>query len=387
MAVFCYDSAQMFGEFGRKLTRWQEAGIITADQSARIEEFEREHKSGSFQKKLSRVAIFAILLGILSIIGANWQIIAAEIKLAIHFLINIALAAYIVSLDPATHGKRRDFCVFGLFGLFLTFIALIAQIYQLHGEMYQTLLFWVAICTPFIFYWGRSYIVAWPWLVITYAVGYWAFFEATDAEHWLTTTVLSAIYIPILLLIASKSKWLTEHRPGFSEAFQRLGLIMPAVFATFATLFFYAPQGITSTIDLVIGLILGLVSILIVFRPRSHDDAPSFHLFIYLMVSYVIYTLPFVLPEEVFSRVLSAALFILYWGYMAFLGARLHLVRLMDLGIQLVMLRLFIVFLEVFGGLMLTGIGLILTGIMILMLLKNRARLVAFGQKMVRYEI
>jgi hypothetical protein len=52
-----------------------------------------------------------------------------------------------------------------------------------------------------------------------------------------------------------------------------------------------------------------------------------------------------------------------------------------------VILRLFIVYIEVFGSMALQGVGLIISGISLLIILRYLNRIVAVGRKLVNYEI
>jgi uncharacterized membrane protein len=74
----------MFGSLKRKFTRWQEAGLISEEQSAAILAFEKERKSGKLVKDLGTVGIIAILLGVVSLVASNWAALTDEIKLIGH---------------------------------------------------------------------------------------------------------------------------------------------------------------------------------------------------------------------------------------------------------------------------------------------------------------
>lgn len=380
----------MFGGLRRKFKRWQDAGLISEEQASTILAFERERKSGKLVKDLTNVAIFAIFLGVASLVAANWAYLPDTIKLAGHLVLNLGVAAFMLRTDGVKHPVIKDAAVLALFGFFLTFIALIGQIYQLHGDLHTTLLFWLGICTPFIWFYGRSYTVVVPWLavlLITIFMNIFEYFDhRRDDEITLILSVM-AIHLPIILLFVARLPWLLRHRPGFVESFYRLGLFLPAIFVNIAICAFYADNReneyfVAQMVLMAAALLLATV----IFRPRSQTDEKGYDLWIYLMVSGIFIMLPFALAD-IESDLLSAVLFIAYWVFVAWLGARMQSALLTDWAIRLVILRLFIIYLEVFGGMMMTGFGLIFSGILLLVILRYLNRIVAVGRRLVNYEI
>lgn len=391
----------MFGGIKRKFKRWEDAGLITQAQSVAILAFEKERKSGKLIKDLTNVGIFAVLLGVASLVASNWTDIPPNLKLAGHFILNILVAGFMLRIDGVKHPVIKDACLLLLFGLFLTFIALIGQVYQLHGEMHVTLLLWLAICTPFLWYFGRTYTVAVPWLLALLAavfmaldhyVGYGNRFLGMDWQDqqnlFDTIMCLLCFYLPMILILVSRLPILNRQRPGFVQTFYRLGLVLTVLFANIALLTLYDDflrDNYYQTKQIVF-MALGLLIIFGVFRPQSKTDEEATALWYFLLVSGVIMMLPFVVTGFE-SGVLSAALFIVYWIFMAWIGALLHSSTLTDWAIRLVILRLFIVYLEVFGSMVMTGFGLIISGILLLVALRYLNRIVAVGRKLVNYEI
>ena len=352
-----------------------------------ILEHERTRKSGKLSRDLTNLGLFAILLGFLSVIASNWQDIPAYGKLELHAILNLCVVGLIVHYDPMTNPYKRDSAVMALFALFLTFIALIAQIYQLHGELYQTLIFWICICTPFIWYFGRTYLSVLPWLTALLVTFFLTAMELTAfKDSWLFFVLLIAVYLPFKLLVVSRLKWLNNTRPDFANAFHSLGTFLPGLFASIATFTFNERDRVTDHHSLLISLLAaGLLLTFILFRPKK-DEEYSLELCGYLMISGLLTTLPFFLIG-IENALLAAILFIAYWLYLAWLGARVHAPRLTDWAIRLVMLRLFILYLEVFGNLMTKGLGMILSGVILILLIKYSQKMVLWGRKLVRHEI
>lgn len=380
----------MFGSIKGKFKRWQEAGLISEEQSVAILAFEKERKSGKLIKDMTNVGIFAVLLGVASLVASNWSDIPPNLKLAGHFILNILVAGFMLRIDGVKHPVIKDACVLLLFGLFLTFIALIGQVYQLSGDIYLTLLVWLGLCTPFVWYFGRTYTVAVPWLGFTVcvlfvnAMNYIDHYREYGYEEIIAT--LYIFFLPTALILASRLHWLRRYRPGFAESFYRIGLYLPIIIANIALLLLYlgGSEITRSTIPVII-MGVGLLAIFFIFRPQKGDESAT-DLWYYLLVSHIIIMVPFALPD-LESGVASAILFILYWFFIAWLGARMHSSLLMDWAIRLVILRLFIVYLEVFGSMMHTGLSLLVSGAILLVILRFHKRIMAVGRKLVNYEI
>ncbi len=379
----------MLGSLKNKFERWRDAGLVTAEQADAILAFEKTRKSGKLVKDLTNVGILAIILGLASLVASNWNMIPDAAKLIGHFGICGALAALMLKIDGEKHPVGKDACVLLLFGSFLTFIALIGQVFQLHGDLHVTLAFWLALCTPFVWFYGRSYTVMVPWLLVLLATIYMNMLEYLDGDHDMQIVIATVMtfYLPPILILVSRSFWLARYRPGFVQTFYRLGIILPAVLANLALLLFYENFAMSAhyTLQMVL-MALGLFAIFVIFRPGTRRDESATDLWYYLLVSHIVMMLPFALPQ-LESGVLSAALFIAYWIFIAWLGARMHAGILTDWAIRLVVLRLFIVYLEVFGSMLQTGIGLIVSGILLLVVLRYLNRIVAAGRKLVNYEL
>lgn len=379
----------MLGSLKNKFERWRDAGLVTAEQADAILAFEKTRKSGKLVKDLTNVGILAIILGLALLVASNWNMIPDAAKLIGHFGICGALAALMLKIDGEKHPVGKDACVLLLFGSFLTFIALIGQVFQLHGDLHVTLAFWLALCTPFVWFYGRSYTVMVPWLLVLLATIYMNMLEYLDGDHDMQIVIATVMtfYLPPILILVSRSFWLARYRPGFVQTFYRLGIILPAVLANLALLLFYENFAMSAhyTLQMVL-MALGLFAIFFIFRPGTRRDESATDLWYYLLVSHIVMMLPFALPQ-LESGVLSAALFIAYWIFIAWLGARMHAGILTDWAIRLVVLRLFIVYLEVFGSMLQTGIGLIVSGILLLVVLRYLNRIVAAGRKLVNYEL
>ncbi len=372
----------MIGGFRSRLKRWQGAGLISEGQAQSIIAFEKERRQGKLVRDLSLVGVFAIGLGILSIVAANWRFIPAEAKIGLHVLLNGAVIFFMLR---AKNPLVKDGLVAGLFFLFLTFIALIGQIYQLHGDLPATIFFWTLICAPFVWFYGRGHIAAMPWTAAALTAFVLNIGDWVTEERWLFFT-LSATGFALPLLCLLLGRWLRTAKEGFAHVFHHLGLYLPALLATAATFLFYFGERLAAHHTLLLGLMGAcLLAAFVIFRPRGRDDEEGKILWSYLMVSGLVGLAPFGLAS-VESDLLAALLFIFYWGFLAFLGARIPSGTLTDWAIRLIVLRLFIVYTEIFGSLLLNGAGLIISGVLLLVVLRNLNKITAFGRRLVNHE-
>jgi len=65
----------------KKLQRWVEQGLISAEQSSQITLYERQHNGGMFLKLSFTLAGLLIGLGICLVIGANWDVVPVLFRL------------------------------------------------------------------------------------------------------------------------------------------------------------------------------------------------------------------------------------------------------------------------------------------------------------------
>lgn len=364
----------------RKLQHWHDAGLVSAQQITDILAFEAKHKQGRLTQNLTFIGFFAIILGMISIVAANWNAIPDFVKLGGHFILNLGIACAMLRINTDEKPLRKDGFTLLLAGLFLSFIALIGQVFQLHGDLHITFAFWLLICSPFIWYYGKTPLIASPWLTLSVIILFWnmiEFFDKTPNIFWMSASGL-AIFLPLLLLSIGRSKWMTQYKTGFADTFEKMALAIPAIAANIALFLFYNDDRVLHQPYHMAVLALGMTASILCFR-KNKTMLP------YLACSNLLIALPFILPFN--TPLLPALLFILYWGFMAWIGTRIASDNLINWSIRLIVLRLFIIYLEVFGGMLFTGIGLILSGIFLLLVLRHMNRLVTFGRKLIGHDI
>ncbi|TPV96061.1 MAG: DUF2157 domain-containing protein [Myxococcales bacterium FL481] len=156
----------------RRLQAWTQAGIIDGQTAARIAAFERGRRGPGAFAVVAILGAVSIGVGCIALVAANWDAIAGRVKLG------VALAL-LAGLGVATDWARRrtrpvaaDTIVAALYLLTLASLALVGQVYQLDSPTWVSLLAWSFGTAPLMRL-GQGRPVAYLWvlgLVVSYAV-------------------------------------------------------------------------------------------------------------------------------------------------------------------------------------------------------------------------
>ncbi|WP_343563824.1 DUF2157 domain-containing protein [Kiloniella sp. b19] len=352
----------------RKASKWLEAGLLTSEQAARIVEFEKNRGSNYFTRGLYALGAFSILVGVLSIVAANWQDIPAEAKLSVHLLVNAVVAGSIPFFDRRGKRLSAELAVLGLTGLTLTLIALISQVFHLDGPMASALLLWMGISTPFVLVYGQTRVSLLPWIigfVASLFAGLDAYLlEELDPSGQLVAMVAVAGFLPLAFLQCSAL--LPEgKRPVLSNLLSMTGVLFAIAIPTVASGWWYeySPRDdIDSLATQLLALgALGLAGLAVLFVRLSSNVR------LLLAGGLIVEALPLVFTGFE-SGVFSAFFFVLFWMFLAFLANRIRSHLLVLLAVVVIAIRIYVVYLEVFGSLLETGFGLVLSGVLLLVM-------------------
>lgn len=357
----------------KQLATWQQHGLLSAEQASRIAEFEAAtQKDGSFSRLIIMLGSFSLVLGLLAIIGANWNSIPDAVKLFAHTILSLGLATGLY-LQRDKKGWEKDIFLLLIFGTNLSFIALIGQVFQLQGHPFFAVLTWIVVSTPLLVTQASTPFVAYAWIigviVKCFLLQQWLSGESMlpHPQAAMVSAAVSSIYF-----VLGHVRSIDQRFPLFTTPLRNLstigillgGSVMQIMWRTdfnqkmYDDFWAYAPSLFTTIATYLLVIFLSAT------KKGVWDVRPAAWFFLatigalLLPVSFVHPSIPFI----------GALCFIAYWmaiGYAAYLaGEKKHL----DLVIWVISIRLFIVYLEVFGTLATTGVGLIIGGVIFLSL-------------------
>ena len=323
----------------------------------------------------------AILLGIAAVVSSNWDAIPAFVKLLTHAALNLTLIAGIGFSLRAGRTVASEVMLFLLGGLTLTFIALIGQIYQTGAPLWQALTLWLVITSPFLFYLARA-----RFTMVCWIAGFLA--TLTAAEEAITyylgpLNLEDSFYtvIPVAMIVAGQWTQLKERWQVWPTFLAKSGYALTACAVSMAQWGWH--DSITnllhnSTITpIYLAFFTGLVAsgLLLALRRAHYIEAKPPIIDFFMLVSVLVGFLPFLIPHTQMS-VVGAALFMAYWALIGWTGLRLGMHWILNTAIVIIALRLVIVYIEVFGSLLATGVGLIVSGVLLIALVQGTRKLI-----------
>ena len=365
-----------------KLISWQRADLITATQVEAILAHEQRGARPYLFYALGGLGAFAVAIGLVSLVAANWDAISPAVKLGLDLLVALGLALGIWRADAARSRFGREALLLMFFGLVLASIGLISQIYQLGGEAREALLLWVVITAPAMLMLRTGFGAA-LWLVVLegtwlWNLSYWI--VRANAHHdresfWVLAT---AAYLTCLGLAALGGiPALRRLRPQLAQAAAGLGATQLVIAASLAQQIWYGHIGereLASVSPLcAVAVIVGSVAIAVGvptwLRAADGSEPPpaaTWALRLFLVYAAVSSMVPLMIGHH--SEHLAAALsFMGLWGILGWVGLKLRAYRLFQLATALLALRIIIIYFEVIGSMLSSGLGLISGGVLTLL--------------------
>ena len=152
----------------KELEKLNKEGLITSQQVENIVSYYQKNNDNSkLWKRLFVIAGLLIALGIILIIGANWSVIPNFIKIAVDFILFLALVY--ADYYFITNNKKNLSEVFLVISFFMVAgtIGLIAQVYNLDGGWLSFARFWMFLTIPFVFL-SKTYLINILWLLLLF---------------------------------------------------------------------------------------------------------------------------------------------------------------------------------------------------------------------------
>lgn len=362
-------------DIDKKLAQWRAAELIDAETASRIAEFEHARKQPILLYALGGLGSLTIGIGVISVVAANWDAIGKVTKLGLDLGLAAALA---IALHAAARQGRAwlSDVLAGVYYLFvLASIALLGQVYQLGSPTYQALVSWSVCTAPFMLL-VRGRVLAAVWLagLLTtegYGVDAWLDALRHHGDPFIANVAATVAFASALAWIAlARTPWLVRERPVVSATWTSLSWVVILVAGLAACFLWYDRTGdgrtlswaIASTGALAVALCLSLSKLYPQAPARVRGGLALFVLFSWLVLGTAAGT-----RHEAYEAVGALAQLVLLcvaaWTVLA-LG-RLHTFNALT---ALIALRVLVMYFEVFGSMLDTGLGMISGGVLTLLL-------------------
>lgn len=328
-------------------------------------------KSSRLSFLLTLLSFFCIGLGIISIIASNWQEISAIVKLGADIML---LAATAAALVRAYYKKPQRLTPLSIFYALLiaASIGLVAQVFQLSSHSFSSVaMLWCLLTAPLLLL-NSAMVFPFFWLPLFFTASFnlWVLPWLTDKPFSDAMLYDSSYYFCWVLLYSVISLFINNQH----------GLVRALRFWTVAGIcFFFLQAGLTG--------VLG--NIFYSRTPEEHASLLPVALMVLLWGGIFIlsrrqnksFLLPAITALQV-CYVISLAVFHVYDRYfdlavslaaLAILAAYAYVYnhsKLLVTAVILMAIRIFVLFLELFGSLMNTGIILISGGLFLIVSVK-----------------
>lgn len=350
----------------RKLDEWQAAGLIDAAAAAAI----RAHESAASRPialwATIGIGLFALALGLILVVAAGWDMIPAGVKLGVHFAMTVAAAAAVWQAHRQQRLWLGEAALFLLAALVLAGIALQGQVYQVTSPVWEALGWWGLFVTPALLIAGRTRLTAYGWAGLLAVLAL-----AFAADSGLTTEALAIAAdnlpaaLPPALVLASLLLGATAFATGVREAGLAL-LLGGASLAHFAwPIEVSAADAAALALRLPLALLVAAAGIALAGRLGR---GAAMVVRTSLAAAAVATVLAAAVPhgDTLGARLFGAFAFFAMWGAVAKAAHDGGWRVLFGIAIGMIAVRLFIVYVELFGGLAYTGAGLIVGGLLLI---------------------
>lgn len=356
----------------KKLKEWVAAGLMTDAQAQSIHAYEEDKKGGRFGRGLVGLSIFAILVGVLSIIAANWNEILGSVKISAHALLNAGIGFFAIRCLQKGRALWSEGAAVAFLGLSFTLIILIGQVFQLTGTVADALMFWLVITLPFFLLITRSYMTAVPWMLAFLATVCVVLADKIEMlpESYQSPFVAGlGAFLPLALMADGGVEFFKRHRPALTEVSLKAGLVLSAFLASTsmamwpANQFSYLREKLLSVPWGLSILAIGVAAISVhaALHQFYRANPEMRHAARFAFLGLFGFIAPLMVPLG-YGHIAPALVFIAYWVALGWLAQSMQYMRIVSVAITVIAFRIFMIYVEVFGSLMDTGLGLICGG-------------------------
>jgi uncharacterized membrane protein len=347
----------------RRIDSWVEAGLIDLATAERLRLHEAAQARPVARWAIAGLGLLAVLLGLMLVISANWDRIPHGVKLGAHMALLLGAAAAHWWARKRGRLRLAEGALFLFAGLVLAGIALQSQVYQLTGPVWHALLLWLLLAGPALLLGGASRLtgIALAAIAILGPAGM-AIDTVERGGPWLWAQGL-AMAVPAVLIALSM---VLRGGAGFRLALREAGIVTTLAGASLAHFAWAsritADQAADNAIRLLPVALAALAALALSRRPGA--DFPPRLLLPILLGPPIAVALALAVPhpDETFSRLIGVILFVALWAAVARGAAAEGMNSLFAVAIAAIGLRIFIIYIELFGSLAATGGGLMLGG-------------------------
>lgn len=361
-----------------KLERWQQAGVIDADTRGRIAAFERANEKPMLLYALGGLGAVTVAIGIVSIVAANWDAIGKGAKLSVDLLLGAGLAGGLYVSVQREQRWSTEMLTGIYYGFVIASLALVGQIYQLGSPTHHALLAWSLSTLP-LMHLARTPLLGFIWLaglIWTQCETSAFYFERIHQrsgydDAFLGNLVASEIALSVAIYLgAARLPWLVRERPAVSATWTNTLWTLIVLGGFSLGFLFYADidrGDVLGWSELVVSLIwIALIAGL----PRLYPTLGArsiLGLRLVLGVTLLTFVLGTVFARDEMPAVGAIAQTVLL-GVTAWMVLQLGQVRWFNLMTGLIALRVLVMYFEVFGSMLDTGVGMISGGLLTLLL-------------------
>lgn len=360
----------------QKLRRWREAGLIDEATSARIASFEHAQRRPLGMYTLIGLGASTVGLGLVSLVAANWEVIPAALKLSVDLSLGVALALFASLAISRQWRLAREAVITIFYGYTLASLALVGQVYQLNAPTYQALLTWSLATLPLCLLAESLFVslLCTAGLATTHAVALAELFEVLDVSHsdaLARNVITSAIFVsPLVYVVLSFVPWLSARRPHYVYSLRLCGG-SGVVLGGFALAFLWydslaAGERLTWALGVTFVIAIGFSA----FLMRFLQDEPArtrVALASVVPAAWVLLTAAGGIAHGS-ADYLGGLSQVAWLGLCALVSYRVLWLRLFHALSALLALRILVIYFEVFGSLLDTGVGLVSGGVLTLLI-------------------
>jgi uncharacterized membrane protein len=365
----------------KKLNEWHQQGLIDNATVSNIVAYEQGASKPIALWAAGGIGALTIIIGLVSVVAANWAQTPDEVKLGVDLLIAvlIAFALFKVCTRQAQHEQflwLREVLVITYYGFVLASMALIGQTYQLGGSIAKLLAVWTIVCLPLVLL-GRGRILAALWVTgsaLTWTFGLEEFYRFLTQslginKQWVEPAIVSLYLLaPVVFILLSRIPWLLRHRPLMADHISRWSWLAIVVLGfVFQFLWYeriYDPMipAVVVICSIAIGLLLWWIPTLYAtYSPQSHLAMRG------VLALVLILGVSGSWHSENRYELVGAITNLIYLCVLAWAALKIGAGGLFNLATAIIGIRILFVYFEIFGSMLETGLGLITGGALTLL--------------------